>query len=277
MTENKDNVLENEYIENQELPIENDIIDESDISTGDNTKELTGSEDLVEDGTDKEPEISNNDDRTEVPKEPNIPSENETTEDNEPVEEDSVKSPKRINPLCVISKKTIGDYAIRDIQTNSTWDVNPYSADDYVIVPDDMVLDILETKGFCDIVLNEDETEIISFTSKEIPDIKVPDPDPSIDDRVNRLESDILNTQLALAEQYESDITIEDDILRTQLALAEQYEANIAIEEDLLRTQLALAEQYEANILLEETINNDKQEIESLKQELEEIKFLINQ
>ena len=86
----------------------------------------------------------------------------------------------RMNNFCVISKATFGDYGLHDIQTNSSWTENPY--EDYAVVPDNMVLDILETKGFCDIKLNADGTEVVSFTPREIP--KIPDPvqEPTVED-----------------------------------------------------------------------------------------------
>lgn len=87
---------------------------------------------------------------------------------------------ERINPFCVVSIETFGEYAVRDIQTNSSWATNPY--EDYAIVPDDMVVAIMETRGFCDIVLNEDGTEVVSFTAKEIPVIPTPEPEPVGDD-----------------------------------------------------------------------------------------------
>ncbi len=82
---------------------------------------------------------------------------------------------KRKDPLCVISLMTFSEYAVHDIQTNSSWRDNPYG-DSYAVVPDDMVEDIMETHGFCDIVLNEDGTEVVSFTAREIPDIPEPEP-----------------------------------------------------------------------------------------------------
>lgn len=85
--------------------------------------------------------------------------------------------PTRKNPFCVISKATYGDYAVRDIQTNNAWSGNPYG-DEYAVVPDDMVQDIMETHGFCDITLNEDGTEITGFTALEIPEIPEPEPEP---------------------------------------------------------------------------------------------------
>ena len=86
---------------------------------------------------------------------------NENLESEIPVEETEIESEisneilnARVNPFCVISKNTFGEYAVRDIQTNSAWSANPYG-EDYAVVPDDMVLAIQETRGFCDIILNE--------------------------------------------------------------------------------------------------------------------------
>lgn len=83
----------------------------------------------------------------------------------------------RVNPFCVVSKATFGEYSVRDIQTNSAWSSNPYG-EDYAIVPDEMVEGIMETCGFCDIELNEDGTEIVGFTALEKPEIPEPVPDP---------------------------------------------------------------------------------------------------
>lgn len=95
--------------------------------------------------------------------------------------------PQRVNPFCVISKQTFGEYAVRDIQTNSAWGANPY--EDYAVVPDDMVTAIMETKGFCDIVLNEEGTEVVSFTAREIPEMPVPTPEPTQEERIAELEA----------------------------------------------------------------------------------------
>ena len=85
-------------------------------------------------------------------------------------ETEIVEIPQRVNPFCVISKEVYGEYAVRDIQTNSAWGENPYP-EEYAVVPDEMVQAIMETKGFCDIVLNEDGTEVVEFTAREIPEI----------------------------------------------------------------------------------------------------------
>jgi hypothetical protein len=92
----------------------------------------------------------------------------------------------RKNPFCVISKATYGDYAVRDIQTNNAWSGNPYGSD-YAVVPDDLVEGILATRGFCDIVLNEDGTEVVEFTALEIPEIPEPEPEPSTEEILNTL------------------------------------------------------------------------------------------
>ena len=102
-------------------------------------------------------------------------------------ETEIIEIPQRVNPFCVISKDTFGEYAVRDIQTNSAWGSNPY--EDYAVVPDDMVTAILETRGFCDIVLNEDGTEVVSFTAREIPEIPTPEPEPSAEERIAELEA----------------------------------------------------------------------------------------
>ena len=94
--------------------------------------------------------------------------------------------PVRKNRFCVISIDTFGDHAVHDIQTNSAWTENPYS-EGYAVVPDDMVPAILETHGFCQIVLNEDETEVVSFVAREIPAIPEKEPEPTTDDLLNAL------------------------------------------------------------------------------------------
>lgn len=76
----------------------------------------------------------------------------------------------RANPFCVISKVTFGDYNIHDIQTNAAWGSNPYG-DDYAVVPDEMVPGVMETHGFIDPVFNEEGTELVSYTAREIPEI----------------------------------------------------------------------------------------------------------
>lgn len=100
-------------------------------------------------------------------------------------ETEIVEIPQRVNPFCVISKATFGEYAVRDIQTNSAWSENPYS--DYAVVPDDIVQEIMETKGFCDIELSEDGTEVVSFTAREIPEIPTQEAEPTTDDIINAL------------------------------------------------------------------------------------------
>lgn len=71
--------------------------------------------------------------------------------------------------IYVISKATFGSYNVRDIQCNANWDCCPYS--DYALIPDELVDGILATKGYCDIVLNEDDNQVASFTAREIPSV----------------------------------------------------------------------------------------------------------
>ena len=105
---------------------------------------------------------------------------------------EEIEVPQRVNPFCVISKETFGEYAVRDIQTNSGWSENPYG-EDYAVVPDDMVADILETRGFCDIKLSKDKTTVTSFTAREIPEIPTSEPGPTLEDRVATLEETVAN------------------------------------------------------------------------------------
>ena len=102
--------------------------------------------------------------------------------------EENIDLPQRVNPFCVISKATYGEYAVHDIQTNSAWSENPYG-EEYAVVPDEMVPGIMETLGFCDIVLNEDETEVVSFTANEIPKIPTPENEPTSEERIAELEA----------------------------------------------------------------------------------------
>ena len=93
------------------------------------------------------------------------------------------------NLVCVISLNTFGEYGIRDIQTNSSWTKNPYT--DYVVVPEELIEGVLATEGFCDIELNKDRTEIVSFTPLPIPEIPmtVADDEPTLEERVKSLEN----------------------------------------------------------------------------------------
>ena len=143
--------------------------------------------------------------------------EEEIVEETIPVEE---IIPQRVNPFCVISKAIYGEYAVRDIQTNSAWGANPYG-EDYAVVPDDMVTEIMETRGFCDIVLNEDETEVVEFTAREIPVFPEPPHEPTAEDRIAELEESLAITELTMIENYEAQEEINS---QTENALIEIYE-----------------------------------------------------
>lgn len=88
--------------------------------------------------------------------------------------------------VCVISKEAFGEYAAHQIQASGCWTSNPYG-DAFAIVPGDMVDAIMETHGFCDLVLNEDGTQVVSFTAREIPDIPDPETEPTADDILNAM------------------------------------------------------------------------------------------
>ena len=128
-----------------------------------------------------------------------------------PIEEEVIEIPQRVNPFCVISKATFGEYAVRDIQTNSAWGKNPYG-EDYAVVPDDMVVSILETRGFCDITLNEDGTEVVSFAAREIPEIPQEEPGPTLEDRVATIEESIANSASADEMWDEMALAIEEGV-----------------------------------------------------------------
>ncbi len=125
----------------------------------------------------------------------------ETTETETSIEE-IVELPQRVNPFCVISKAVFGQYNVRDIQTNSAWGSNPYG-DKFAVVPDDMVTDILETRGFCDIELNEEGTEIVGFTAREIPEIPEAPHEPTAEERIAELESQNMMLMECLLEMSE--------------------------------------------------------------------------
>lgn len=108
-------------------------------------------------------------------------------------------SPQRVNPFCVVEKKGVivtdinkAEHVLRDIQTNGAWGANPYG-DAYAVVPDEMVPAIQETRGFVDIVLNEDGTEIVSFTAREIPEFPKESAKPS---QLDIIEAQVTYTAL---------------------------------------------------------------------------------
>ena len=78
----------------------------------------------------------------------------------------------RENPFCIVSKETFGELNVHSIRTSTAWSENP-DPDNFAIVPDEMVPSILDTNGFCDIILNDDGTEVVSFTAREI--LEIPD------------------------------------------------------------------------------------------------------
>lgn len=91
----------------------------------------------------------------------------------------------RKNSFCVISKESL-ENGLHDIQTNNAWEENPYG-NEYAVVPDKMVESIMATCGFCDIELNEDGTEVVSFIAREIPAIEVPEAEPTTDEILDTL------------------------------------------------------------------------------------------
>ena len=143
-----------------------------------------------------------------------IEEETQTETDNSNENEEIFEVPQRVNPFCVISKDTYGQYNVRDIQTNSSWSINPY--ENYAIVPDDMVLDIQETGGFCDIELNEVGTEVVNFTALEIPEIPQEEPKPTVEDRVVELEEtvEILQEENLASAEMEAELLYDLSLLQ---------------------------------------------------------------
>lgn len=77
-------------------------------------------------------------------------------------------------------------------------------------------------------------------------------PNKTIDQEVSELsvklestESQLTDAQLALCEQYETNLVLQDELTNTQLALCESYEENLALQEEVTNTQLALCDVYE--------------------------------
>lgn len=92
----------------------------------------------------------------------------------------------RKNPFCVISREA-NEHGWRDLQMNNTWRANPYG-ESYAIIPDEMAEAIMKTQGYCDIELNEEGTEVTSFTPIDIPVFPEAEETPS--------EFDVLEAQV---------------------------------------------------------------------------------
>ena len=139
---------------------------------------------------------------------------------------DTLEETKRKNNFCVIGKKAL-ENGWRDLQTNQAWSKNPYG-EDYAVVPDDMVADIMATRGFCNIELNEDGTEVVSFTALDIPDIPEPEPQPTEE----QLKIAELEEKLAVAEETQA-ITDEAVTSLYEMQMA-QDEVNTAQDEAII-------------------------------------------
>ena len=97
----------------------------------------------------------------------------------------------RQNPFCVIAKAPWANGG-RDLQTNSVWTSNPYGSK-YAVVPDEMVPAMLETNGFCNIVLNDEGTEVISFSAIEMPVFEPTVAEPT---QIDRIEAQVTYTAM---------------------------------------------------------------------------------
>lgn len=99
--------------------------------------------------------------------------------------------------------------------------------------------------------------------------------DPSIDASITAMQGSIsdLTTQVNALSDFKDDT--ESELLTTQMALVEQYESSLVMEETLETTQdeltaaqIALTEQYEANIELEAELADTKAELATAQEEL---------
>ena len=131
-------------------------------------------------------------------------------------------TPIRKNNFCVISKEA-DENGWRSLQTNSAWNENPYG-EGFAVVPDDMVPAIMETMGFCDIVLNEEGTEVVEFTANEIPDFPEQEPEPTAEERLAAVEEQLLATDEIAVELYENQLAQEEINIAQDEALCELYE-----------------------------------------------------
>lgn len=127
----------------------------------------------------------------------------------------------RQNPFTVISLAVYGEYEIHDIQQNSAWNSNPYG-DSYAVIPDEMVEDILNTNGFCDIYVTDGV--VTGFTAREIPDIPVPKPAPTMEERLTEAEEHLLATDEVAVELYEQQLAQNEINLAQDESLCELYE-----------------------------------------------------
>lgn len=128
----------------------------------------------------------------------------------------------RKNNFCVVAKEA-DENGWRSIQTSSAWSKNPYG-EGFAVVPDDMVPAILETMGFCDIVLNEDGTEVVEFAANEIPDFPEQEPEPTAEERLAAVEEQLLATDEIAVELYENQLAQEEINIAQDEALCELYE-----------------------------------------------------
>ena len=129
---------------------------------------------------------------------------------------------ERKNNFCVVAKEA-DENGWRSIQTNSTWSSNPYG-ETFAVVPDDMVPAIMKTMGFCDILLNEDGTEVVEFTATEIPDFPEPEYEPTAEERLAAVEEQLLATDEIAVELYENQLAQEEINIAQDEALCELYE-----------------------------------------------------
>lgn len=67
-------------------------------------------------------------------------------------------------------------------------------------------------------------TEWIETATEEEMNPPIVKPSPTVQERVDCLEDELLTTQVALAEQYEANLAINEELTNTQTALTEIFE-----------------------------------------------------
>lgn len=79
--------------------------------------------------------------------------------------------------------------AKREFHIGVEWDENQHKS--FAIFPDEMIDGIVACEAFCDLELNEDGTEVISFIALELPDFMKEVSEPSAQDDTDAMLVDL--------------------------------------------------------------------------------------
>lgn len=81
---------------------------------------------------------------------------------------------------CIIATVTFNQYDRHSILPDTLPDEALFP--DYAEVPEELEAGILETQGFCDLLLSDDGRKVLAFVPRPIPDLPEPDePEENID------------------------------------------------------------------------------------------------